>query len=63
MRQNKKKNPECDNFKVDDKVNCIAGVSSKFEQITDNELYKYYHFYLDNGDGNKRRFGVWLMEY
>ena len=61
-----KKNPKWANFKVDDKVNCIAGVSSKFEQITDNELYKYYHFTLDNGDGKKKRFGVWangvLME-
>jgi hypothetical protein len=64
--EEQKKNPKWANFKVDDKVNCIAGVSSKFEPITDNELYKYYHFSLDNGDGKKRRFGVWangvLME-
>ena len=61
-----KKNPKWATFKVDDKVNCIAGVSSKFEQITNNDVYKYYHFSLDNGDGKKRRFGVWangiLME-
>ena len=64
--EEQKKNPEWANFKVDDKVNCITGVSSKFEQITDNELYKYYHFSLDNGDGKRKRFGVWangvLME-
>ena len=61
-----KKNPKWATFKVDDKVNCIAGVSSKFEQIINNDVYKYYHFSLDNGDGKKRRFGVWangiLME-
>jgi hypothetical protein len=64
--EEQKKNPKWANFKVDDKINCIAGVSSKFEQITNNDVYKYYHFSLDNGDGKKRRFGVWangiLME-
>jgi len=64
--EEQKKNPKWANFKVDDKVNCIAGVSSKFEQIQNNDVYKYYHFSLDNGDGKKRRFGVWangiLME-
>jgi hypothetical protein len=64
--EEQKKNPKWATFKVDDKVNCIVGVSSKFEQITNNDVYKYYHFSLDNGDGKKRRFGVWangiLME-
>ena len=64
--EEQKKNPKWASFKVDDKINCIAGVSSKFEQITNNDVYKYYHFSLDNGDGKKRRFGVWangiLME-
>jgi len=64
--EEQKKNPKWATFKVDDKVNCIAGVSSKFEQIQNNDVYKYYHFSLDNGDGKKRRFGVWangiLME-
>jgi hypothetical protein len=48
--EEQKKNPKWANFKVDDKVNCIAGVSSKFEQIINNDVYKYYHFSLDNGD-------------
>ena len=57
--EEQKKNPKWANFKVDDKVNCIAGVSNKFKQITNNDVYKYYHFSLDNGDGKIRRFGVW----
>jgi hypothetical protein len=64
--EEQKKNPKWANFKVDDKINCIVSVSSKFEQIQNNDVYKYYHFSLDNCDGKKRRFGVWangiLME-
>jgi hypothetical protein len=64
--EEQKKNPKWASFKVDDKINCIAGVSSKFEQIKDNKVYNYYHFTLDNGDGKRRRFGVYangiLME-
>jgi hypothetical protein len=64
--EEQKKNPKWATFKVDDKVNCIVGISRKFEQIKDDKLYNYYHFSLDNGDGKKRRFGVWanglLME-
>jgi hypothetical protein len=64
--EEQKKNPKWATFKVGDKVNCIASVSSKFEQITDDKLYNYYHFSLDNGDGKMKRFGVWangvLME-
>jgi hypothetical protein len=43
-----KRNLDWANFKVDGKINCIASVSSKFEQIKTSQLYKYYHFSLDN---------------
>jgi surface protein len=44
---------------IDDKLLMIAPVSPEFKQITDNKVYTYYHFTVQNDGDNDRRYGVW----
>lgn len=44
--------------KVDNKYLLMAGISDKFEQIQGNEIFKYYHFSLENDGNPDNRYGV-----
>ena len=41
-------------IKIDDKILLLAGVSSLFKQITDEKMFTYYHFILENNRRNER---------
>ena len=43
---------------VDNKYLLMAGISDKFEQIQGNEVFKYYHFSLENDGNPDNRYGV-----
>jgi hypothetical protein len=45
--------------KIDDKYLLQSFISKDFEKITDNNIYIYYHFVLENDDNNDRQYGVW----
>jgi hypothetical protein len=44
---------------IDDKIVMIAPVSAEFTQITDRDVYTYYHFVVENDGDNDRRYGVY----
>jgi hypothetical protein len=44
---------------IDDKVVMVAPVSAEFTQITDRDVYKYYHFVVENDGDDDRRYGVY----
>ena len=44
---------------IDDKIVMIAPVSAEFTQITDRDIYTYYHFVVENDGDNDRRYGVY----
>jgi hypothetical protein len=45
---------------IDDKYLLLACVSKDFVKVEDNNMYTYYHFALENNNGNNdERFGVW----
>jgi len=44
---------------IDDKILMVVPVSSEFTQITDDRVYTYYHFILENDGDDDRRYGVW----
>ena len=44
---------------IDDKIVMIAPVSAEFTQITDRNIYTYYHFVVENDGDNDRRYGVY----
>jgi hypothetical protein len=46
-------------IKIDDKYLLLSALSDKFEKITDNEIYEYYHFTLENDGDIHKRYGVW----
>jgi streptogramin lyase len=46
-------------FKIDDKMLLLAGVSSLLKQITDEKMFTYYHFTLENNGNDDERFGVY----
>jgi len=46
-------------FKIDDKYLLLAGISDKFEIMTEDFVYTYYHFCLENDGNNEARYGVW----
>jgi len=43
---------------VDNKYLLMAGISDKFEQIQGDEIFKYYHFSLENDGNPDNRYGV-----
>ena len=45
--------------KIDDKFLLLAAVSDQFVQLTDNEMYTYYHFVLENDGVDNQKFGIW----
>ena len=45
-------------YKVDNKYLLMAGISNKFEQIQGDEIFKYYHFSLENDGNPLNRYGV-----
>ncbi len=55
----KNKNPNWANYKIDNKFNLISSATEKFEKLTDNNLYNFYHLSLYDDEINNRRFGVW----
>jgi|688.fasta_scaffold190876_2 hypothetical protein len=57
--EEEKRNPKWANHKIDDKYRVVSSVSNKFERITDNNQYIYYHFSLKTDDNKDRPFGVW----
>jgi hypothetical protein len=44
---------------IDDKYLCMAYIHPHFSQITDTELYHYYHFSLENEGDTQRQYGIW----
>jgi hypothetical protein len=44
---------------VDHKYLLMAGVSDKFEQIQGTEIFKYYHFSLENDGNPEKYYGVY----
>jgi surface protein len=44
---------------IDDKTVILAPVSAEFTQITDRDIYTYYHFVVENDGDNDRRYGVY----
>jgi hypothetical protein len=45
---------------VDDKLLVWAGLSEKFSNITDNNVYTYYHFVLEDEETEDNTlYGVW----
>jgi hypothetical protein len=45
--------------KIDNKTLLLAAASKKFNKIQNNNVFTFYHFYLENDGIKKRRFGVW----
>ena len=45
--------------KIDDKFLLLAAVSDQFVQLTDNEMYTYYHLVLENDGDDNQKFGIW----
>jgi hypothetical protein len=46
--------------KIDDKYLLLACLSEYFEKVMDTEEYTYYHFYLENEDGdNRKQYGIY----
>jgi hypothetical protein len=45
-------------YQVDNKYLLMAGISNKFEQIQGDEIFKYYHFSLENDGNPDSRYGV-----
>jgi sugar lactone lactonase YvrE len=48
-----------ENEKIDDKFLLLSCVSPLFEKKMDTNIYKYYHFVLENDGNNDNRYGVW----
>jgi len=44
---------------IDDKIVMLAPVSAEFTQITDRDVYTYYHFVVENDGDDDRRYGVY----
>ena len=44
---------------IDDKYMLFAAVSKDFVQLVNNDVYTWYHFCLEDGGDNNKRFGVW----
>jgi len=45
--------------KIDNQYLLVAAFSDRFEKITDNKIFDYYHFTLKSHDDQDRRYGVW----
>jgi sugar lactone lactonase YvrE len=45
--------------KIDDKFLLLAAVSEEFVQLTDDEIYTYYHLVPENNGDDNQRFGIW----
>jgi hypothetical protein len=57
--EQKKYWPNGEAEKIDNKTLLLAAASKKFNKIQNNNVFTFYHFYLENDGINKRRFGVW----
>ena len=45
--------------KIDDKFLLLAAGSDQFVQLTDNEMYTYYHLVIENDGDDNQKFGIW----
>jgi len=45
--------------KIDDKFILLSAVSDQFIQLTDNDIYTYYHLVPENDGDDNKRFGIW----
>lgn len=45
--------------KIDDKFLLMPAVSDAFVQLTDDEIYRYYHLVPENNGDDNQRFGIW----
>lgn len=62
LGEDKEKNEDLFNglsLMIEDKHLLLAAVSSKFEKVTNNDKYTYYHFCLENNGNDDEIFGVW----
>ena len=46
-------------IKIDDKHLLLAGLSAKFIQLKDSNIYIYYHLVPENNGDDDQRFGIW----
>ena len=45
--------------KIDDKFLLMPAVSDQFVQLTDDDIYTYYHLVPENNGDDNQRFGIW----
>lgn len=46
-------------YKIKDKYMLFAGFCSQFQQITNQDIYRYYHIVLDDDNDPEKHYGIW----